>query len=57
MSTPFASSSLPGISNQDPPLREWNLLATAKDRQQQRMARRLRRFGDFRWTAYRGLMA
>lgn len=35
----------------------WNVLATAKDREQHRLAKRLRRFGDFHWTAFRGLLA
>ncbi len=34
----------------------WNILATAKDHQQRHLARRLTRFGDFDWTAYRGLL-
>ncbi len=34
----------------------WNILATAKDHQQRQLARRLQRFGDFHWTAYRGLL-
>ncbi len=35
----------------------WNVLATAKDHEQHRLARRLQRFGDFRWTSFRGLLA
>lgn len=38
------------------PLSSWNVLATAKDLEQRHLARRLRRFGDFRWTEYRGVL-
>ncbi|MER3425580.1 MAG: hypothetical protein C4293_22440 [Nitrospiraceae bacterium] len=34
----------------------WNVLATAKDREQRRLAHRLKRFGDLRWTPFRGLL-
>ncbi|MEW6544906.1 MAG: THUMP domain-containing protein [Nitrospirota bacterium] len=34
----------------------WNILATAKDRDQRHLARRLKRFGDFHWTAFRGVL-
>ncbi len=34
----------------------WNVLATAKDKQQRHLAKRLRRFGDFRWTQFRGVL-
>lgn len=34
----------------------WNVLATAKDLQQRHLARRLRRFGDFRWTEFGGVL-
>lgn len=34
----------------------WNVLATAKDREQRHLAHRLKRFGDFRWTPFRGVM-
>lgn len=44
-----------GRATPAPPL-SWNILATAKDHQQRHLARRLTRFGDFHWTAYRGLL-
>ena len=34
----------------------WNVLATARDKQQRHLAKRLRRFGDFRWTQFRGVL-
>ncbi len=34
----------------------WNILATAKDLQQRHLARRLRRFGDFQWTRFGGVL-
>ncbi len=34
----------------------WNVLATAKDKELRHLARRLRRFGDFRWTQFRGVL-
>lgn len=34
----------------------WNVLATAKNLEQRHLARRLKRFGDFRWTPYLGLL-
>lgn len=34
----------------------WNVLATAKDKEQRHLARRLGRFGDFRWTQFRGVL-
>ena len=34
----------------------WNVLATAKNRQQRGLARRLKRFGDFTWSPYPGLL-
>lgn len=34
----------------------WNVLATAKDRDQRHLARRLKRYGDFRWTSFRGVL-
>lgn len=34
----------------------WNVLATAKDKEQRHLAKRLRRFGDFRWTQFRGVL-
>lgn len=38
------------------PLSPWNVVATAKDLEQRHLARRLRRFGDFRWTEFRGVL-
>lgn len=34
----------------------WNVLATAKERDQRHLARRLRGLGDFRWTRFRGVL-
>lgn len=34
----------------------WNVLATAKNHEQGHLARRLKRFGDFRWSTYAGLL-
>jgi tRNA(Ser,Leu) C12 N-acetylase TAN1 len=34
----------------------WNIVATAKDKDAQRLGHRLRRFGDFWWTPFRGVM-
>ncbi len=34
----------------------WNVLATATEKEQRHLARRLRRFGDFRWTRFRGVL-
>jgi len=34
----------------------WNVLATAKDRDQRHLARRLKGLGDFRWTRFRGVL-
>ncbi len=34
----------------------WNVLATAKDRDQRHLAARLKHFGDFRWTPFRGVL-
>lgn len=34
----------------------WNVLATAKNHEQGHLARRLKRFGDFRWSPYAGLL-
>jgi tRNA(Ser,Leu) C12 N-acetylase TAN1 len=34
----------------------WNVLATAKDHEQRHLARRLKRFGDFRWSPYLGVL-
>jgi tRNA(Ser,Leu) C12 N-acetylase TAN1 len=34
----------------------WNVLATAKDHEQRLLIRRLKRFGDFRWTPYLGVL-
>lgn len=36
--------------------RAWNVIATAKELEQRHLARLLKRFGDFRWTAFRGLL-
>lgn len=52
------SAVLPSVNERAtpvPPL-SWNILATAKDHQQRHLARRLKRFGDFHWTAYGGLL-
>lgn len=35
---------------------DWNVLATAKDLDQRHLAHRLRGLGDFRWTAFRGVL-
>ncbi len=35
---------------------EWNMLATAKDLEQRHLAKRLKHFGDFHRTAFRGVM-
>ncbi len=57
----MTDSSAISILNLHPPIAPlpegWNVLATAKDHEQHRLAKRLCRFGDFRWTAYRGLLA
>jgi tRNA(Ser,Leu) C12 N-acetylase TAN1 len=37
-------------------LEDWNILATARDFDQRHLARRLRGMGDFRWTAFRGVL-
>ena len=37
-------------------LKPWNVLATAKNHEQGHLARRLKRFGDFRWSPYHGLL-
>ena len=34
----------------------WNVLATAKNHEQRHLARRLKRFGDFRWSPYLGVL-
>lgn len=34
----------------------WNVLATAKEREQRHLAKLLRRFGDFRWTQFLGVL-
>ncbi|HXX74445.1 MAG TPA: THUMP domain-containing protein [Nitrospiraceae bacterium] len=34
----------------------WNVLAAAKDHEQGRLARRLKRLGDFRWSPYLGVL-
>jgi tRNA(Ser,Leu) C12 N-acetylase TAN1 len=38
------------------PMTNWNVLATAKNREQRYLARRLKRFGDFRWAPYPGVL-
>jgi len=35
---------------------DWNVLATAKELDQRHLARTLKRFGDFRWTRFRGVL-
>lgn len=35
---------------------EWNVLATAKNREQRHLARLLKRLGDFRWTRFLGVL-
>jgi len=35
---------------------DWNVLATAKNHEQGQLARLLKRFGDFRWTLYLGVL-
>ncbi len=50
-----AASPLPAASVLEADL-PWNVLATAKDKEQRHLARRLRRFGDFRWTQFRGVL-
>lgn len=34
----------------------WNIVATAKDKEAHRLGHRLRCFGDFWWTPFRGVM-
>jgi tRNA(Ser,Leu) C12 N-acetylase TAN1 len=34
----------------------WNVLATARNHEHGRLARRLKRFGDFRWAPYLGVL-
>jgi tRNA(Ser,Leu) C12 N-acetylase TAN1 len=34
----------------------WNVLATAKNHEQGHLARRLKRFGNFRWSPYLGVL-
>lgn len=34
----------------------WNILATAREREQRHLARLLKRFGDFRWTRFLGVL-
>jgi hypothetical protein len=36
--------------------RVWNVLATAKNHEEGHLARRLKRFGDFRWLPYPGVL-
>lgn len=38
------------------PMATWNVLVTAKNLEQRHLARRLKRFGDFRWAPYLGLL-
>jgi tRNA(Ser,Leu) C12 N-acetylase TAN1 len=40
----------------DPAVAGWNVLATSKNREQAHLARTLRRFGDFRWSPYLGVL-
>jgi tRNA(Ser,Leu) C12 N-acetylase TAN1 len=40
----------------DPAFTCWNVLATAKNHEQGHLARMLRRFGDFRWAPYLGVL-
>ncbi len=48
---------IPGRSAPDPaPPSEWNVLATARNHQQRHLARPLKRFGDFWWSRYPGLL-
>ncbi|OGW70049.1 MAG: hypothetical protein A3A88_00975 [Nitrospirae bacterium RIFCSPLOWO2_01_FULL_62_17] len=37
-------------------LDSWNILATAKERDQRHLVRLLKRFGDFRWTRFLGVL-
>jgi len=34
----------------------WNVLATAKEREQRHLAKLLKRFGDFHWTRFLGVL-
>jgi tRNA(Ser,Leu) C12 N-acetylase TAN1 len=34
----------------------WNILVTAKELDERHLARMLKRFGDFRWTRFRGVL-
>lgn len=34
----------------------WNVLATAREREQRHLAKLLKRFGDFRWTKFLGVL-
>ena len=37
-------------------VRRWNVLATARNHEQGHLARRLKRFGDFRWSPFHGVL-
>jgi tRNA(Ser,Leu) C12 N-acetylase TAN1 len=39
-----------------PRLESWNVLATAKEREQRHLVKLLKRFGDFRWTKFLGVL-
>ncbi len=44
----------PGLSLSQSPA--WNVLATAKNGEQRQLARMLKRFGDFHWTRFLGVL-
>jgi tRNA(Ser,Leu) C12 N-acetylase TAN1 len=37
-------------------VKQWNVLATAKNHEQGQLARRFKRFGDFSWSPYHGVL-
>lgn len=43
-----------GITAPSPP--SWNVLATAREREHRHLAKRLKPFGDFWWTAFLGVL-
>ena len=45
-----------GVQSNPERVGAWNVLATAKNLEQRHLARRLKRFGDFRWAPYLGLL-
>jgi tRNA(Ser,Leu) C12 N-acetylase TAN1 len=47
---------IPESGSESRSMAPWNVLATARNHEHGRLARRLKRLGDFRWAAYLGVL-